>query len=135
MAKEVIDDLFTLAKSIEPHGNARVVSALVYKNRIISYGHNHCKTHPFHFKYSKNLENISFHAETHCIKNALRYISVDDLKKSVLYIVRAKTNKDHSVWTYGLAKPCVGCLRCIQDFGIKKIIYTTDNNTLIEELL
>ena len=129
--------IHTLAKIAEANddSNIRFAAAVVYRNKIISIGYNRKKSHPFQAKYAKNADAIYLHAEIHAIKNALREISVEDLKDTELYITRVKKPKSHSnhfVW--GLAKPCCGCERAIAEFGIKRTVYTTDETGKYEVL-
>ena len=121
--------LHTLAKIAEANddSNIRFAAAVVYRNKIVSIGYNRNKSHPFQAKYAKNPEAIYLHAEVHAIKNALRELSVEELKNTELYISRVKkpaAGDKHFVW--GLSKPCAGCARAIAEFGIKRTIYTCD---------
>jgi tRNA(Arg) A34 adenosine deaminase TadA len=113
-------------------GNARLASCIVYKKDIVSFGFNAHKTHPFQAKFGANKESIYLHAEVSAIKNALREISVDDLSRSTLYVCRVKyesCNKKNIM--FSLSKPCCGCERCIQTFGIKKVYHTVDNGYVL----
>ena len=124
--------LHTLTKIAEANdgSNVRFASAVVYRNKIVSIGINHRKSHPFQKKYAKNSEAIYLHAEIHAIKNALREIPVGDLSKCDLYITRVKRPQSFSdKYVWGLSKPCAGCARAIVEFGIRKTIYTCDNGT------
>lgn len=125
----MISELFTLAKSIEPVGKARVVAALVQRGEIISFGFNNLKSHPFQAKYATNTDQIYFHAETHAIKNAIKLGNRDIISKCEIIIVRAKMDIKKN-WFYAMAKPCDGCMRCIRDFNLKKIIYTNDDGSV-----
>jgi deoxycytidylate deaminase len=117
--------LSKIAIAVEPVAQARLASAIVYKNEIISIGINQRKSHPFQAKFSKNEDSIYLHSETDAIKNALKQISIDELSDSVLYVCRVKIiNKK---FVFGIAKPCCGCMRAISNFGIKKVYYTLDN--------
>ena len=129
MKKVNIGILHTLAKIAEANddSNIRFAAAVVYRNKIVSIGYNRNKSHPFQAKYAKNPEAIYLHAEVHAIKNALRELSVEELKNTELYISRVKkpqAGDNHFVW--GLSKPCAGCARAIAEFGIKRTIYTCD---------
>lgn len=126
----IIDSLFTLARDQEKNFKVRIVSAVAYRGKIISYGFNQKKSHPFQNKFKKNPHALFLHAETDAIKNALKCTSIDILKKSTLYVVRAKIIDEEMV--YGEAKPCSGCEACIKWFGLKKVLYTTDQNTIAE---
>ena len=106
---------------------ARVSAMIVIKNKPISLCTNQRKTHPFQATYGKNKDAIFLHAEVSAIKNALNQVSPDDLKKATLYVARAKKANNHprSKDIQGMAKPCTGCLRCISDFDIKRVVHTT----------
>ena len=126
--RKIIDQLFILAQDVVPVSKARVVAALVYKNKIVSFGFNQTKTHPMAAKFSKHPEAIKLHAEVDCIRNAINKYGVDFLKKCTLYVVRAKLRNDRETFEYGMAKPCPGCEGAIRKFGIKTAIYTTNTN-------
>jgi tRNA(Arg) A34 adenosine deaminase TadA len=129
--------LHTLAKIAEANddSNIRFAAAVVYRNKIISVGYNRRKSHPFQAKFSKNPEAIFLHAEVHAIKNALRELTVEELKDTELYITRVKKPKSYSKhFVWGLSKPCCGCQRAIAEFGIKRTIYTCDETGNYEVL-
>ncbi len=125
-----LNELFKIASAIEePVGSSRIAAAVVLHNKIISYGFCQYKTHPLQSKFSRNSSAIYLHAETCAIKNALRNIELPDLLKCTLYIARAKYSDEHKTnFIQGLAKPCCGCSRAIATFGIKKVVYTLDND-------
>lgn len=119
--------LSKIAIAVEPVAQARISACLVYKNEIISFGINQRKSHPFQAKFGKNRDSIFLHAETDCIKNALKTISIKELEKCTLYICRVKyLDSTKSNFVFGLAKPCPGCFRAIVNFGITKVFYSTD---------
>lgn len=105
--------------------NARMASCVVFQNDIVSFGVNEMKSHPFQAKYSKNKSAVYLHAETSAIKNALKYISLEELEKATLYVARVKLCGDQL--GFGLAKPCAGCRHCIKSFKLKRTIFTLDN--------
>jgi deoxycytidylate deaminase len=125
---KIMDNLFKLAISVEPVGNAKIASALVYKNDIISYGICKNKTHPIQAKYSRNSDSIYLHAENDCIINARRYVNKNELSKSILYIMRVKRTCPKSNFVCGLAKPCKGCMMAIEANNICKIVYSDNDN-------
>lgn len=109
-------------------GNARLASCVVYRNDIVSFGVNMMKSHPFQAKYGKNPDSVFLHAETCAIKNALKYISQEELSRSTLYICRVKYyDADRKSLMFGLSRPCSGCFRCINTFNIRKVVYSLDN--------
>lgn len=104
-------------------------AGIVYKNHLIATGVNSYKTHPLMAEWGQNELSICLHAEIDAIKNALKLITLDQLSKCDLYIVRVKRPDANSTgWVHGLAKPCKGCTRAIANFDLKKVYYTTDDH-------
>lgn len=131
-----IDILCKMAVDVQPVANARIASAIVLKNNIISFGINQRKTHPFQARFGRNSESIYMHAEISAIHNALKRIDVSEISKSTLYIARMKKRKFSEKtfnWVTGNVCPCEGCMRAIVEFGIKRVVYTGEDGT-IEEL-
>ena len=126
MITEIQDEIFKLAQSVEPVRGARIAAAVVRRGKVISYGYNHKKTHPFQTRFCKNPHAIFFHAEVHAIKNALKSVDVEDLSKCELYIVRAKRNSTNRKWITGMSKPCSGCQKCIDLFDLKNVYYSEE---------
>tara|TARA_Y100000310_G_scaffold34476_1_gene32642 strand:+ start:621 stop:1031 length:411 start_codon:yes stop_codon:yes gene_type:complete len=122
----IIDQLFKLAQDVPAIGSARFAACIVSGTSFVSYGFNQKKSHPFQAKYAKNVDAIYLHSETDAIKNALKRISPDELEKCSLYITRAKRDEENKRWLYGLAKPCIGCVAAIDDFDLKRVIYSLD---------
>lgn len=119
--------LSKMAEDVAPIKSARVTAAVVLGHAIVGLGANQMRSHPFQAKYGKNEDALYWHAETNAIHNALRTVEPRDLKKATLYVCRVKyadTRKDRFV--FGNAKPCLGCARCIADFGIKQVFYTIE---------
>lgn len=117
--------LSNVTGNLEKVAGAKLSSCIVHKNNILSFGFNSKKSHPFQAKFGKNDECIFLHAEIDAIKNALKNNSVDDLRKSTLYVYRTK--KMNGIEKSGLAKPCAGCMRAIVNFNIKNVVYSTEN--------
>lgn len=127
---KVVDDLFILARDKEKVGKAKVVAALIYKGKVISYGFNQYRTSWVQRRFKKNPESHYLHAEADAVKNAMKVVDNDTISKSTLVVVRAKKNAGKNV--FGNAKPCVGCQSCIEWIGINKVYYTTDEGTIEE---
>lgn len=124
----LLEDLKVLALS-GTHPKVWVSSALVHRNKIISYGVNRMKTHPYQMKFGRNKESIFWHAETSALYTADKRFGFDKFHNSILYIARVKYDStQRKNFVSGLAAPCDGCLRCIKKYGIKTVIYTVDNN-------
>jgi deoxycytidylate deaminase len=126
MNTEIFNETFKLAQAVIPVRGARIAASVVRKGKVVSYGYNHKKSHPFQARFCKNKDAVFFHAEVHAIKNALQIIDVDDLSKCELYIVRAKRDKNNKRWITGLSKPCSGCQKCIDLFELKNIYYSEE---------
>jgi len=126
MNAKIFDETFKLAQAVEPVRGARIAAAVVRKGKVISYGFNHKKSHPFQAKFCKNNHAVFFHAEVHAIKNALSFIDIDDISKCELYIVRAKRDKTNRKWITGMSKPCSGCQKCIDMFDLKSVYYSQE---------
>ena len=122
----ILEELKTLSLS-GTHPKVWIAAALVHRNKIISYGVNQMKTHPYQRKYGRNSEAIYWHAETSAIYIASVRLGFAKFKNSTLYISRLKYDSpDKEDLVSGIAKPCDGCMRCINDYGIKNVIYTLD---------
>ena len=135
MRKVNVGIVHTLAKiaAANPNPTEKMAAAIVYRNKIISIGMNSMKSHPMAAKYAKNNQAIFLHAEVSAIKNALREIEVDDFAKCDIYIARVKKEKPFTKkYVWGLAKPCIGCQRAIREFGLRKVVYTTDEHGTYE---
>lgn len=127
MQEKIFIVLRKLAEEVAPIKSSRVVAAVVKSKSITSFGANQMRTHPFQAKFGKNPESLYWHAETNAIYNALRVLDVGDLKKADLYVCRVKyLSTKREQFVLGNAKPCVGCAKCIADFGVKRVFYTTE---------
>lgn len=123
-----IDILSKIASDLSPVKSARIAACVVLQNDIVSFGVNEMKSHPFQARYGKNSDAVYLHAETSAIKNALKYIPLNELKRCTLYICRVKyTDASKTKLMFGTAKPCSGCYRCINTFDISRVYYTLDN--------
>jgi len=123
----IIENLKSLSLS-GSHPKVWISAALVHRNRIISFGTNQMKTHPYQLKYGKNKQCVFWHAETSAIYIADKKMGFDKFNRSVLYVARVKyENSDKEKFVSGLALPCDGCMRCIKEYGIKTVIYTLDH--------
>lgn len=119
--------LARMATTVEPVAAARLAAALVYKNEVIAFGICQSKTHPFQAKFGKNQKAIYLHAETDCIKNALKEYDQRTVASSTLYVARVKYfDPSKRRFIFGMAKPCMGCARAIMTFGISKVFYSTE---------
>jgi deoxycytidylate deaminase len=99
----------------------RLAAAIVFKNKIVSIGANEYKTHPLMARYTRKPENHYLHAEVSAIAKALNVLSLDDFKRSSLYVVRVSRSGE-----WALSKPCEGCTKAIIAFQIPRTIYSTN---------
>jgi tRNA(Arg) A34 adenosine deaminase TadA len=100
----------------------KLAAGVVYKNRLVAVGKNSYKSHPLMGKYNKNPEAIYLHAEVDAIKNALRVLSLQELEKSDILVVRVR--RDGHDYQTCLAKPCDGCMSAIKAFNLRNLYYT-----------
>jgi len=132
---KVMNFLRRQAIDVKAVKSSRIAAAISIRNDIISLGHCQKRTHPFQARYSKNTEAIYLHAETNAISNALNHVHKNDLARATLYIRRVKKlDKDAEDYVDGLAKPCPGCMRAILTFGLKKVVYSTEDNNVFEAI-
>jgi len=124
---DIIDMLMTLASDSDHMPRARLASCVVYKNKIVSFGFNQYKSHPFQKLYGKNEDAVFLHSEVDSIYRATKKLDHYQLSRSTIYVARVKHSAGkNSKFIPGLAKPCIGCARCIATFNIKRIVYTND---------
>lgn len=108
----------------------RVGSSIYMGNRLVSSAVNSNKTNPKVVKYNNILpfEKTPFlHAEMAAIISAAKKIDIKDFRYCTLYVAR-KLKIDGC----GLARPCPACMEAIREYGIPKVIYTTDSGYAVE---
>ena len=108
-----------MAEDVEPWAGVRMSSVLAYRGEILSFGYNDNKTHPLQARFGKNRHAVFWHAETRCIANAIKRDHTELLSKSTMYIVRITMGGRPA-----LSRPCSGCAKAIQDYGIKRVVYS-----------
>ena len=118
-----------------PYERLKVVSFIIYKNKIINFGVNSNKTSPMQFYY-RNKTSLSsienFLDREHAEINVLRrtYLGDFNINKVELVIISKRSNG-----SYRLARPCCSCMRAVKDSGIKTIYYTTNEGTIKKEII
>lgn len=127
--RRTVEWLTKIAAANPRVSRTRLAAAILHKNRVISVGVNSYKSSPLQKKFGSNPDRIFLHAEINAIKNSLRYVDVDFLKKCELYICRLKNTNE-----LGLSKPCDGCQRAIISFGLRRVFYTTDFDVEVMDL-
>jgi deoxycytidylate deaminase len=123
----LFDEMFNAACKSERVYRARMVACLTHRGKPVAYGRNQIKSHPFQKRFGKMEDCINLHAETDCIKNALKEYTIRDVERCFLYIMRVKKMEKGKDFVPGLACPCSGCMRAITTFGINKVFYSEDN--------
>ena len=113
-----------LAVKVNAHQYKRCKHAcvLTYNNAIISSGVNVNLKNDFTKQYN-NLKAL--HAEPLAIMRAIKHHH-RIIHKCELWVCRNNQNTKES-------RPCPMCMRIIKQWGIKKIHYTTDKGTWVEE--
>ena len=114
----------------------KLAAAIAHKKTIISIGTNELRTHPLQGKFKKNNDAVFLHAEIAAIANALNHMDKEELRNSTLYVhrVKRKSSLNHKDWVDGLAFPCEGCTSAIMSFGIKRVVYSTDEQDVYGEI-
>ncbi len=98
------------------------VSLLVIRNKVISCGvNNYLKTHP-----KGPTDRLQFiHSELDCIRRF--NFRENKINRATLYNFRfLRANLNNLM----MAKPCGGCQKLAQTFGIKRIFYSTQEGII-----
>jgi len=132
MAKNIVNTLLKIAESVPKVGCGKLAAAVVSKGRVVSFGVNSMKTHPIAKQFNKY---PYLHAETEALIRASKVLDNREMSRSVLYVVRYKYSGSNKYPDMGMAKPCSGCMHCAAHFGIKKIVYSTDDLQMQEIVL
>lgn len=126
MHPPIFTTLSRIAEQVAPIKSARIVAAVVLRKKILAFGANQLRTHPFQAQFGKNPDAVYWHAETNAIYHALQSNHLAQLRYADLYVYRAKYADSRKLgFVAGNAKPCSGCLKCIADFGLKRVFYST----------
>lgn len=105
-----------IAEANDNHPQWMLGAVLSRGGSVISVGWNKPKNDPsMDIPYAY----LSIHAEADAIRQ------VYDATDCVLYVARKRRDGN-----FGLAKPCKHCQILIRENGIKKVIYTVDNETI-----
>lgn len=129
--RRIMDNLFCLLSDQEvekPEKKARLAAAVAHRGRVLAFGFNdYVKSHPFQARYGVREDSIYPHAEIAAINNFIRKRMDVDLGDCDLYVCRLKRAKDRKSHVHGMAKPCSGCMRCISQFNLRRVIYSLDD--------
>lgn len=119
---------------------AKLGCVLVYKNHILSVGHNKAKTDPVQRRY--NTKYRAFTRTGAFIQNCGHTIHAEmDALKTVPYPIAQQVEwKNVNVYVYrvgwglddytGLALPCPACAHALSDIGIRHVYYTTGHDDM-----
>lgn len=132
--QRVLNTLRIMAQDVSPVRGAKIASALVHRNDIVSFGINQFRTHPLQARFGKNSEAIFLHSEIDAIRNALNHTTADLLTRCTLFVFRVKRSGagPRAHWCSGTAHPCEGCTRAIAAFGIRRVVNSTNNPLEVE---
>lgn len=131
--KAIFASLNEIASAMRPISGKRVAAAITYKN-ITIIATNSYRSDPFAAKFATNCDAIYLHAETQVLKHAIKILTPKELRRSTLCVLRLKhpSGTNHKLCS-GIARPCEGCQRAINEYKIGRVLFTTDHGT-IEEL-
>ena len=104
---------------------ALVTAMIVSGGRVLSVGYNSRASSGLQERYKTNPFCNSIHAEVAAILNIRRKI---DLRGSKIIVVRRHRCDKLSNPSLALARPCGMCEAVLFSYGLKKAIYTIDNN-------
>lgn len=112
-----INKLLEIARDLPKVFGVQVVAAIYKGNRLVAYGFNKPKTHPFQRRWASHPLALYSHAEVDAIRKALK--NGEDLTRCTIYVARW-TNEGPAI-----ARPCEGCMCAIKSFGFKQAYWTT----------
>lgn len=121
----ILHNLQVMAQDVPPVKTARMAAAVAIRGQVMALGNNQLKSHPFHKRFRRKEEAVFWHAETHCIHNFIRKHHAELLQKATLYVVRLRCHDSmNRKLKLDMARPCSGCMGCIEDFGIPRVVYS-----------
>ena len=115
----IFSTLSDVASSSPLIRHSRHACAITLKNNILGVGMARYKTHPLMAKYQDKSERVFLHAEIDAIVKVINKHGSEILKDSDMYILRL--TKGGSL---GMSKPCYGCQKAIDAFGIKNVYWS-----------
>lgn len=111
--------LFEMAKNVQPIQSARIVAGIHKRGKLLAVGFNQRKSHPLQAKWASRPERIFLHAEIDAVRNYLYNFTPSSLESCSILVVRTKLSKGR--WVKGMAKPCSGCSRALEFYGLKNV--------------
>ncbi len=127
------------AKENDACSGAKVAAAIYVKNSLIILGHNKNKTDPWAARFAKNPDADFPHAEISAIKNTINHFRGEKyareiLKSATLYVCRVRRITQHGEYIWGSAAPCIGCMKAINEYAIKRVVYSLDGTGNYDEI-
>lgn len=114
--------------------NSPAIGAVaVMKGSIVAEAWNTDKTSPLQAKYNRyRYNNPSLPAKQHCeslLLQRLRWKFGDSLDWSRVEIYLYREYKNGGL---AMSRPCKSCIHMLQDYGLTKVMYTTQNGYVEE---
>tara|TARA_R110000851_G_scaffold301662_1_gene458307 strand:- start:108 stop:545 length:438 start_codon:yes stop_codon:yes gene_type:complete len=120
-----INRLFTLARNIaynSPYGKIRHGAVIIKGGSILNASFNKENYSSFGTRFrSPHRGHATVHAELGCILGLTR----DSTVGADVYVCRINRDGD-----YRNSKPCSMCHEALKHVGVKRVYYTTNNNTI-----
>ncbi len=116
---------FARAHKFDESLPAYVTAMIVSGGRVLSVGYNSRANSGLQQRYKTNPFCNSIHAEVDAILNVRRKI---DLTGSKIIVVRRLKNDTRNKPLLAMARPCMMCSAVLYSYGIRKAIYTIENN-------
>lgn len=112
----------SVARYFSTKSNARNMhgAVIVKGGRVLGTGYNRNRNHPKIVSPEHIKTKCSIHAEESAIKDA-NY----DVRGAIIYVARVSKNGEDRD-----SKPCARCSELIKEYGIKRIIYTTNSGRI-----
>lgn len=99
---------------------------------ILAAACNQMKSHPLQKKYNRVRGEVAINwTHLHAEIAALNKVKNKKLLNGATIYISRKTKHGQSA----LARPCKGCMQALNDYGVKKIVYTTDDGYAVEVLI
>lgn len=92
----------------------RMAAVIMNRRRVVSYGLNSRRSHPLAKRFGRNEECFLLHAEIAALVNAREPVGGCDI-----YVARVLKSGMPA-----MAKPCRGCARALDAFGISGVFWT-----------
>lgn len=109
----------------------KLCAMIVRGGSIVSIGFNQRKTNSFVEHYTNKIRGggrdycLSTHAEMHAVIQARAKI---DLRGCKIFVARIRSSGSKLNNEVGMARPCPICQNVLFSYGIKKAVYTIDDN-------